>query len=233
VISYIIPAINEEATIGGVIDRIREIDPEGEIIVVDSDSSDRTADIASSKGAIVVNESKRGYGYAYKRGFSVAKGDIICTLDADGTYPPSNVPLLLKALEAGADFVCGERLTGATREAMIPMHRAGNVILNLLTQILFIVNITDSQSGMWLFRREILSHILPEGTGMEFSEEIKIRAATQFCYVEIPIRYERRISEKKLRPWKDGIRNLIYLFKLRITSGLRTSHFRCSLSSGL
>ncbi|MEM4778599.1 MAG: glycosyltransferase, partial [Thermoplasmatales archaeon] len=79
-ITYIIPAMNEEATIGGVIDSIREIDKEGEIIVVDSDSTDRTAEIARSKGAIVVNERIKGYGYAYKRGFMAAKGDIICTL---------------------------------------------------------------------------------------------------------------------------------------------------------
>ncbi|MGC8645186.1 MAG: glycosyltransferase family 2 protein [Thermoplasmata archaeon] len=232
-ITYVIPAMNEEATIGKVIDGIREIDSDGEIIVVDSDSVDRTAEIASLKGAIVVNERRRGYGYAYKRGFSMASGEFICALDGDGTYPPSNIPLLMKALLGGAEFVSGERLSGASSDAMSSMHRAGNVLLNLFTRILFMVDIRDSQSGMWLFRREILKSIMPMGTGMEFSEEIKIRAATQFCYAEVPIRYDRRVGEKKLKPWKDGIHNLLYLFQLRTTSGLRTRHFRCSLSSGL
>ncbi|MEM3205931.1 MAG: glycosyltransferase family 2 protein [Thermoplasmatales archaeon] len=228
-ITYIIPAMNEEATIGGVIDSIREIDKEGEIIVVDSDSTDRTAEIARSRGAIVVNEKIKGYGYAYKRGFMAAKGDIICTLDGDGTYPGSNIPLLLDALKKGADFVSGERLSGVSKEAMSSMHMVGNIILNLVCRVLFMVDIKDSQSGMWLFKREVLPKILPVGTGMEFSEEIKIRAAVQFCYVEIPITYQRRMGEKKLKPWKDGIRNLLFLFKLRAISGLRTSRFRCSL----
>ncbi|MEM0141113.1 MAG: glycosyltransferase family 2 protein [Thermoplasmatales archaeon] len=229
-ISYVIPAMNEEATIGSVIDSIRRLDKDGEIIVVDSDSTDRTAEIALSKGAIVVNEKIKGYGYAYKKGFSVASGDIICTLDGDGTYPAFNIASLLDALNGGADFVSGERLSGVTKEAMNSMHMAGNVILKFLCRVLFMVDIKDSQSGMWLFKKEILQDILPVGTGMEFSEEIKIRAAVKFCYAEVPIKYERRMGEKKLKPWKDGIRNLLFLFKLRAVSGLRTNRFRCSLS---
>jgi glycosyltransferase involved in cell wall biosynthesis len=230
VISYVIPTLNEEGSIGKVIDRIRKIDMEGEIIVVDSDSTDRTAEIAKSKGANVVNEPRRGYGYAYRKGFSVVKGDIICTLDGDGTYPPEEIPSLLREIERGYDFVCGERLTLSSDEAMIPMHRAGNFILNVLTRVMFFVDIRDSQSGMWLFRREIMQNIMPIGTGMEFSEEIKIRSAAEYCYKEISIHYSRRMGEKKLKPWKDGIRNLLFLVKLRFTGGIRTRHFRCSQS---
>ncbi len=230
-ISYIIPALNEEESIGSVIERIRKIDRDGEIIVVDSDSTDKTAEIAKSLGAIVVNESERGYGRAYKKGFSVAKGDVIVTLDADGTYPPEEVPNLLSYLEKGYDFVTGERLKKASSEAMNSMHRTGNTILNLFTKILFFVDIKDSQSGMWVFRRKILSEIMPNGNGMEFSEEIKIRAACKFCYTEVSIAYASRWGEKKLKPWKDGITNLLYLLKLRINGKIRTAHFRCSLSS--
>ncbi len=229
-ISYIIPALNEEGTIGKVIETIKSMDRECEIIVVDSNSTDRTAEIVLSLGAKLVNEEKLGYGNAYRAGFLAAKGDLIATLDADGTYPATELLRMREHLAKGYDFVSGERLTGATREAMSLQHRIGNVILNLVTRVLFMVDIRDSQSGMWLFRREIMERVLPRGTGMEFSEEIKIRAATEFCYSEIPIRYERRMGEKKLRPWKDGISNLIFLFRLRIRSGLRTKSFRCSRS---
>lgn len=229
-ISYVIPALNEEGTIGRVIQMIREVDKEGEIIVVDSDSTDRTAEIAREMGGTVVNESRRGYGYAYKMGFSVARGELIATLDADATYPPAEIVRLTKCIDSGYDFVSGERLSRSSRDAMSQMHRTGNGILNVFTRILFMVDIKDSQSGMWLFKREILNSILPNGTGMEFSEEIKIRAATEFCYTEIPIKYDRRMGEKKLVPWKDGLKNLIFLLRLRFTSRIRTKRFRCSRS---
>ena len=106
-ISYIIPALNEEDSIGKVINAIRAVDKEGEIIVVDSDSKDKTAEIANSLGAIVVNESELGYGKAYRKGFSIATGDIIATLDADGTYPPNEIAHMSEYLKNGYDFVSG------------------------------------------------------------------------------------------------------------------------------
>ncbi len=232
-ISYIIPALNEEGSIGGVIRKIREMDKEGEIIVVDSNSDDKTAEISRSLGAVVVNEDRLGYGYAYKKGFSVAKGDIIATLDADGTYPPGEISKMMASLKLGYDFVSGERLSLSSRDAMSLQHLIGNRILNIFTRVLYMVDIGDSQSGMWLFRKEIMEAILPRGTGMEFSEEIKVRAATNYCYKEVSIRYERRMGEKKLRPWKDGVSNLLFLVRLRLRCGLRTKHFRCSRSSEL
>lgn len=225
-ISIVIPALNEAESIGHVLDEVKRNFPNAEIIVVDSDSTDGTADIAKSKGAKVVNESMRGYGYAYMKGFKNAGGDIIVTLDADGTYPPSEAKRLVEMI-GKYDFINGERLSNSSKEAMPTMHMIGNFILTLLTRILFMVRITDSQSGMWVFKREILNDILPSSGGMEFSEEIKIRAASAYCYKEVPIEYRRRMGEKKLRPWKDGIRNMVYLFKLRITGNIKMKNRKC------
>ncbi|MFP3299570.1 MAG: glycosyltransferase family 2 protein [Thermoplasmatales archaeon] len=225
-ISIVIPALNEAESIGHVIDEVKRNFPGSEIIIVDSDSTDGTPEIAKSKGAKVINQSIRGYGYAYMKGFENVNGDIIVTLDADGTYPPSEARRLVELI-GKYDFINGERLSNSTKEAMPTMHMIGNFILTLLTRILFMVKITDSQSGMWVFKREILEDILPSSGGMEFSEEIKIRAASAYCYIEIPIQYKRRMGEKKLRPWRDGIRNMIFLFKLRIKGNIKMKNRKC------
>ncbi len=226
-ISIVIPALNEAQSIGDVLDEVKRVFPDAEIIVVDSDSTDGTPEIAKSKGAKVVNQSLRGYGNAYIKGFKSVSGEVIITLDADGTYPVDDAKKLLQYI-GRYDFVSGDRLTLSTEEAMSLMHRIGNVILSLFTKVLFMVNIKDSQSGMWVFKRDILDQILPEAGGMEFSEEIKIRAASRYCFIEVPINYRRRMGEKKLRPWRDGIRNLIYLLKLRIKGKIRLVNKKCN-----
>lgn len=94
-ISIVIPTMNEEHTIGSVIESVKYLDPL-EVIVVDTASRDRTREIAKSLGAIVVDEPRRGYGVAYKTGISMARGSIIACLDGDGTYPANIIgPLRL------------------------------------------------------------------------------------------------------------------------------------------
>src|SRR3989338_1361177 len=96
-LSVIIPTINEEKSIGSTIKRVRKHlkNVRHEILIIDTDSTDKTAKIAKSLGAKVINEPKRGYGQAYKTGFKNSKGDVIATLDADSTYPVESIlPLL-------------------------------------------------------------------------------------------------------------------------------------------
>jgi glycosyltransferase involved in cell wall biosynthesis len=218
-VSIVIPTMNEEVTIGGVIDSIKKemAHEEIEILVVDTNSKDRTREIASSKGARIIDEPRRGYGRAYKTGFERSLGEIIVTLDADGTYPSEDIPRLLDALEKeNTDFVSGDRLSTLSSEAMSPMHRMGNRILNLATLFLFFHKVKDSQSGMWAFRRELLERIGPKSDGMPFSQEIKLNVITGgFVFKEIPISYRVRGGEIKLRPWEDGWNNLKYIFKMR------------------
>ncbi|MCK5547891.1 MAG: glycosyltransferase, partial [Thermoplasmata archaeon] len=150
-------------------------------------------------------------------GFEMAKGEIIVTLDADNTYPPKEISRLLRILEDGkADFVSGDRLTKLSKESMSSMHRIGNGILNLAILVLFSRRVRDSQSGMWVFRKELLKKIRPRSDGMPFSEEIKIEALTKgLRFKEVAIDYRPRKGEIKLRPWQDGWKNLKYIFKLR------------------
>jgi glycosyltransferase involved in cell wall biosynthesis len=218
-VSVVIPTMNEEASIGRVIDEVRKALGNRllEILVVDTDSRDRTREIATAKGARVVSEPRRGYGRAYKTGFREARGTYIATLDADLTYPADRLPDFLVALESDrADFVAGDRMSRLGGEAMSGMHRIGNALLNAAFRFLYQVRIRDSQSGMWAFPRSILPRLRLVHDGMAFSEELKIEAVRNgFRYLEIPVDYRVRVGDKKIRSMSDAAKNLIWLARKR------------------
>jgi len=216
-ITVIIPTLNEEEAIGQVIESIpgRE---EMEILIVDGLSTDRTVEIAEGLGARAVMEKRRGYGRAYKSGFAEAKGDVIVTLDGDLTYPAEMIPELVAMLdEKDVDFISCDRLSKLDKKAMTPSHRFGNWALKVATNVLFRMKIADSQTGMWVFRKEILEKIRLTSDGMPLSEEIKIEMFKHpdIKAIEIPVPYRIRVGEIKLNSWQDGRRNLMFLFRKR------------------
>ena len=191
-----------------------------QIIVVDNGSTDRTAEVARSYGAQVIAEEVRGYGRAYKRGFSAATSDVIVTLDGDHSYPVDALSYLLEAfLHLDADFLNASRFPVMDRRAMSFKHKFGNWVLSLATSILFFRWVRDSQSGMWVFRRSILADMKLISDGMAFSEEIKIEALKngKIRFGEISILYTSRLGEIKLNPWRDGFHNLWFLVKKRFS----------------
>ena len=217
-ISVIIPTMNEEESIGQVIDSVRLAlsGIEHEILVVDTNSKDRTRDIALEKGALVIEEPRRGYGRAYKTGFERSRGRVIATLDADCTYPAEDIPALYKMLdEKVLDFITTNRFAELEEGAMTAKHRLGNFALTFTSNLFFGVRIKDSQSGMWVFRRDILDRLVLTDDGMPMSEEIKIEAFRKVRSLEVPIVYRRRVGEVKLSSWKDGWKNMKFLFKKR------------------
>jgi len=217
-ITVVIPCLNEEIAIDRVLDGLPAF--VDEVIVVDNNSTDRTAEVARSRGAIVVTELSRGYGRAYKRGFSCATGDIVITLDGDHSYPLDALSYLIEAfLHCKVGFLSGSRFPTVNPEAMSLKHRIGNRILSVVMSMLFFRWVSDSQSGMWIFRRDILSKMTLTSDGMAFSEEIKIEAIRnrEIGFREIAIDYSQRIGEKKLEPWKDGMRNIAFLIKKRLS----------------
>lgn len=218
-VSVVIPTMNEETSIGAVIDEVHQslAGQDLEIITVDTNSRDRTNEIAASKGARIVSEPRRGYGRAYKTGFAAATGEYILTLDADLTYPANRFPDFLRALEEGrADFVAGDRISRISDEAMTGMHLVGNNVLNVAFRILYRYPIHDSQSGMWAFRRSLLAKLAIIHDGMAFSEELKVEVLRGgFRYLEIPIEYRARLGQKKIRSFRDAADNMIWLFRKR------------------
>jgi glycosyltransferase involved in cell wall biosynthesis len=220
-ISVVIPTLNEEAGIEETIKSLplTKLSSQGiqsEILVVDGESTDKSAEVASQLGAKVVVESRKGYGRAYKTGFAHAKGDIIVTLDADGTYPSEMIPeLILRLKKNKLDFITVNRMSKLEDGAMSKTHLFGNFILSTFLKILYSVKIKDSQSGMWIFRSDLLNKIELFSDDMAFSEELKIVAFAFFNSTEVEGRYSKRIGEAKLATFNHGWRNLRFLWDYR------------------
>lgn len=223
-VSFVIPTLNEEEGIGPTIDSInrnafeqRNLDVE--ILVVDGDSQDRTRDIAAEKGAQVIVEPRKGYGRAYKTGMAEATGDIIITGDADGTYPFHLAHEYVDVLRNDdLDFITTNRFAALSRQSMSAKHFLGNFVLSTTLRFLYWVGVKDSQSGMWIFRKEALDR-LPKSLdefndGMPFSEEIKIEMfrCPAVAAREIPSELSVRKGEAKIESFTDGWKNLKFLF---------------------
>jgi len=215
-ISVVLPCYNEEDGIRVTLaDMPSLVD---EVIVVDNNCTDRTAQVAAEMGAKVIVETKPGYGAAYKAGFRAATGDIIVAMDGDATYPRGFIPILLDVLiDEDLDFITCDRTGHKDAEANSFLRVLGNFILNLAMFVLYFVWLKDSQSGMWVFKRSILPQLKLVSDGMSFSEEIKVEAFghRRLKARELPIYYKARIGESKLNLWKDGFANLVFLFKKR------------------
>ncbi len=236
--SLVVPTLNEAESIGHVLRQFRTAaeaadrtlfsrDPvEWEMIVVDGNSTDGTAELARAEGARVLQEARPGYGQAYLTGFSEARGDVIATLDGDATYPADLVPTFVrKLMDDRLDFITCDRMAYLDRRAMTTEHRIGNWVLNLALQLAYRrflrevpgETLNDSQSGMWIFRREILERLKLTQPGMAFSEEIKLEALLRgFRVEEVPIHYAERWGAPKLSSWRDGSKNLLFLLTKRL-----------------
>lgn len=213
-LSIVIPAYNEENGIAEIVQRVlavREaLDQCGiqlaELLVVDDGSSDRTANIAASiEGVTLIRHPRnRGYGAALKTGFRQASGEYIGFLDADGTYPPEFFPRLCQAALQGAELVIGSRMAGA--ESHMPItRRLGNLFFANLLSIVARRPVSDSASGMRVFRRDILQRIYPLPDGLNLTPVMSTRALHEGVeMVEVAIPYSERLGRSKLSVVRDG-----------------------------
>jgi hypothetical protein len=222
-LSVIIPALNEEAGIASIVERVlaqwqplSQVGvPSLEVIVVDDGSHDGTAAVVealvlAAQGAATVRLLRhgvnRGYGAALKTGLAQAQGDLIAFLDADGTYPPEYFPQLCTALLGGGDVVIGSRMSGAASEMPV-MRRVGNVIFAGLITLLGDQRVRDSASGMRVIRRTVLPLLYPLPNGLNFTPIMSMRAIHEgLALVEVPIPYRERVGRSKLSVVRDGLR---------------------------
>jgi len=218
-ITVVVPCLNEEEGVQQVLDQVPKF--VDEVIVVDNDSTDGTAEIAKRMGARVIQERVRGYGRAYKTGLLHAQGDVIVTLDGDHSYPIDALSYLLEALlNSKVGFISASRFPIQNPDAMSFKNLVGNKIISLIMSLLYFRRIRDSQSGMWIFYKDALKKMDLRSDAMAFSEEIKIEALLnrEIGFKEIPINFSNRAGEKKLDLWRDGWNNLIFLFRKRFRS---------------
>lgn len=214
-ISLVVPCYNEEAGLAELFKN--DLSYLDEIIVVDNNCTDNTVKIAESYGCRVVKEKLKGYGAAYKRGFANVLSEIVVAIDGDNTYPATEIKRLVRILlEKDLDFISASRLGNGRPETMKKINYLGNVILTKIMKFLFSRSIEDSQSGMWVFKKQILQKIKPTSNGMAFSQEIKIEVLkNKYKFAEVRIPYLERLGQEKLNRWFDGLKNLVWLFYKR------------------
>ncbi|MCB0395613.1 MAG: glycosyltransferase family 2 protein [Flavobacteriales bacterium] len=200
----IIPALNEEASIGLVLDALpRNLIQE--VVVVDNGSSDQTTTVAASKDATVLREDRRGYGAACLKGLHYISNqsplpDIIVFLDADFSDNPNELPLILTPiLNNEADLVIGSRVTGkAEKGSLMPQQRFGNALATFLIRLIYGVRYTDL-GPFRAIRFSALQALNMQDRNFGWTVEMQIKAAAVGLRItEVPVSYKRRIGQSKV-----------------------------------
>lgn len=232
----LLPAFNEEETIGKVIDeipfeRLRNNGYEVKIVVVNGPSTDRTEEIAKKKGAIVYNIAKGGKARDVKHALNMIDFhyDYLVMLDSDYTYPPEHVYEIIKELEK-YDVVLGSRLRGKIENGAMPkVNRLGNWGLSLMATILYGKRVTDVCTGMWGFRKHVLDKIEIDADDFDLEANLYAEVTKKgFKLGEVPINYRKRPNKPKLgngNPWgavKTGLKIGWYLIRRRVITNDKT-----------
>ena len=216
-LSVVIPIFNEEPTIGDVLKRLkatmRKIGFKHELIVVDDCSADRSLAISKSHGVKVYSLKKHmGKGYALRVGFAKAKGEIIATIDSDGSHRPEELPLLLAPiLRDQADFVIGSRFLNEKPSSARKLNAIGVRLFNALIKVFTRTGVSDSQSGYRVMKSEIVKASKLVSGGYEIESEMLVKTARRgFRVKEVPISFEQRTyGRSRLDPMVDGFRILL------------------------
>ena len=223
-ISVVIPVFNEELTIGNVIERLTLVMQKHgfkyEIIVVDDFSVDRSLDFSKRLGVRVFSLKKHmGKGYALRAGFAKVKGEIITTIDSDGSHRPEELPRLLTPILLNrSDLVIGSRYLGQTPVAARKLNAAGVRIFNFLVKILTRTNVSDSQSGYRVMKNNVLQSMRLKSRGYEIESEMLVKTARNgFRVMEVPISFEQRTyGTSRLDPMVDGLKILLSILSAYI-----------------
>ena len=216
-LSIVVPDYNEEHTIGDIIDRLKatlqKTGLKSEIIVIDDHSRDRSAEISLNKHAKVYSlKQHMGKGFALRAGFKKAKGEIIVTIDSDGSNRPEELPLLLNPILQGkADLVIGSRFSGNPPTSGKRFNAAGVHIFNLMIKILTGASVSDSQSGYRAMKSEVLDDLRLKSGTYEIESEMLVKIVRRgFRVREVPVSFEQRTYGKStLDPIVDGFKILM------------------------
>jgi len=210
-VSVLIPAFNEEKTVGKVVERasrvLEELDLPFEIIIVDDGSSDDTTVVAESFGAKVIrNNHRMGKGIALRIGFNVCRGNVIVTLDADGSHQPEEIPSLLKPiLNSGFDAVFGCRFHNPTSPPITEFRFTGNRLFDYFIYLFTRKRIVDSQCGFRAFKTRVVKSMKLSSRWFEIESEMLIKVIKgKYRFIEVPVTFAIASSSSKLNSFRDG-----------------------------
>jgi glycosyltransferase involved in cell wall biosynthesis len=225
-VSFLVPAYNEAATIGQLLDAVWALELEKQIVVVDDGSTDGTGDLVERwregrDGVVLLRQENRGKGSAVRAAIPHADGDISVIQDADLEYDPADVPALIEPIERGvADVVFGSRLSGGRpQRAYLFWHLVGNRFLSLLTNLLYNTTLSDMETGYKAFRTEVLRSLDLRQDDFGIEPEITAKVCKRKLRVyELPIAYYgRTYAEGKKITWRDGFKAIRVLFGVRLS----------------
>ena len=214
-LSIVIPAKNEVAAVGALLEDLRARYPDAELILVDDGSDDGTGELAAEKGARVVRQTySKGNGAAIKTGAREASGDILVFMDGDGQHSPADIALLLDKLAQGYDMVVGAR-EGVESQAGF-MRWGANSLYNALSSWMVGQEIKDLTSGMRVARRSKFLqflYLLPNGFSYPTTSTMAFfRAGYSVGFV--PITVSKRIGTSHVKVMRDGLRFFLIIFKI-------------------
>ena len=223
-VAVVIPTLNEERSIGKVIDGV----PVSELLenglrtvvyVIDGRSTDGTREIAANKGAQLILEERKGKGVAVQTAFKSINADYAIMVDGDDTYPIGVATEMVRLLRTH-DVVIGSRLKGVIEPgAMSRLNIIGNTLLTLLARALFSINVTDVCTGLWGYRGEATRRLELEAQGFDIEADMYSECARKGLRVtEIPIRYRARADHAKLASLRDGLRIGAFLCRKWLTA---------------
>jgi len=221
-VAVIIPTLNEECSIGTVIDDVPVSDLlknglKSAVYVIDGRSVDHTRDIAVQKGAQVITEQRRGKGVALQTAFRAVDADYVIVVDGDNTYPISLATDMVRLLQTN-DVVIGSRLKGFIEPgAMTRLNVLGNTLLTLLARALFGINVTDVCTGLWGFRGDAIRRLELEAKGFDIEADMYSECARKGLRIaEIVIHYRARADKAKLSSLRDGLKIGAFLCRKRL-----------------
>lgn len=220
-LSVIMPVYNEASTIGEIIRRVREVNLDKEIIVVDDFSTDGTRDllreISGNDIRLFLHERNKGKGSGIRTALQHVRGEIVLIQDADLEYDPQDYYALVEPIEGRkADVVYGSRILGSHKRSSW-LYWLGGRFLSWLTNLLYGTNITDEPTCYKVFKTDVLKSLGVEAKRFEFCPEVTAKLAKRgYRIYEIPISYEPRgVKEGKKIRWRDGLQAIWVLIKYR------------------